>query len=142
MQERKNISSGGPWEAIVGYSRAVRAGPWVCVSGTTAMTPQGLVGLGNAYEQARQSFRTIEAALHEAGASISDVIRTRMFVTNIQIWEEVGRAHEEVFGKIRPAATIVEVSRLIDPEMLVEIEADAYVPEASSSLQELKEEKR
>lgn len=129
MPGRKNISSGGLWEPIIGYSRAVRVGPWVCVSGTTAMTPQGLVGRGNAYEQTRQALRTMETALLEAGASMSQVIRTRMFLTNIQLWEEVGRAHGEVFGSIRPAATMVEVSRLLDPEMLVEIEADAYVPE-------------
>jgi len=128
MQERRNISSGGPWELIVGYSRAVRVGPWVLVSGTTSMTPQGLVGRGNAYEQTRQAFRTIEVALDEAGASISDVVRTRMFITNMQLWEQVGRAHGEVFGTIRPAATLVEVKGLIDPEMLVEIEVDAYVP--------------
>jgi len=129
MQERRNISSGGPWESMVGYSRAVRVGPWVLVSGTTSMTTQGLVGRSSAYEQARQAFRTIENALHEAGASILHVVRTRMFVTNIQLWEQVARAHDEVLGTIRPAATMVEIKRLIDPEMLVEIEVDAYVPE-------------
>ena len=106
------------------------------------MTPQGLVGRGNAYEQARQAFRTIEVALQDAGASLSHVVRTRMFITNMQFWEEVGRAHGELFGSIRPAATLVEVKRLIDPEMLVEIEADAYVPEAPVDLPGHKSEGR
>ena len=126
--ERRNVSSGGPWEAVVGYSRAVRVGPHVWVAGTTAMTPAGLVGAGDPYRQAVQALRTIADALERAGASLGDIVRTRMFVTDISHWPEVGRAHGEVFGAIRPAATMVEVSRLIDPELLVEIEAEAYVP--------------
>lgn len=126
---RRDVGSGGPWEVRVGYSRAVRVGPHVFVAGTTAMTPGGLVGEGDPYAQAVQAFRTIEAALAEAGATLSHVVRTRMFVTDISRWEEIGRAHGELFGAIRPAATMVEVARLIDPRMLVEIEVDAYVPE-------------
>lgn len=125
--ERQNISTGGPWEAKIGYSRAVRVGQSVHVSGSTAMTPSGLVGKGDPYAQTIQAFKTIEAALTQAGGSLKDVVRTRMYMANIDQWQEVGRAHGEIFGNIRPATTMVEVKRLIDPDMLVEIEADAII---------------
>ena len=128
MNDRVTVSTGAPWEKTVGYCRAVRVGDHVAVSGTAPVGDDGeVVGVGDAYAQARRCIEIIERALSEAGASLDNVVRTRMFVTDISQWEAIGKAHGEAFGAIRPATSMVEVSALIDPDMLVEIEADAII---------------
>jgi enamine deaminase RidA (YjgF/YER057c/UK114 family) len=132
--DRTRISSGTEWESVVGYSRAVRVGPHVHVSGTTAVDEEGaVVGVGDPYRQTQTALANVEAALAEAGAVLSDVVRTRLYVVEIDDWKAIGRAHGEVFGEIRPATSMVEVSRLIDPELLVEVEAVALVEEVKGT---------
>ncbi len=128
MMQRQLVSSGAVWEPVVGYSRAVRVGPFITVAGTTAATPDGrAVGGSNVGEQTREALRRIQGALQQAGAELEHVVRTRMYVTDISRWQDVGQAHGEVFGSIRPATSMIEVSRLIEPALLIEIEADAIV---------------
>ncbi len=130
MKPRINVATGTPWEPLVGYSRAVRVGSHVYVSGTTATDPEGrVVGVGDAHAQAVRALKNVEAALRRAGARLEDVARTRIYVTDIEDWQAIGRAHREFFGGVRPATSMVQVSRLISPEMLVEIEAEAIVRE-------------
>ncbi|MDA0707314.1 MAG: RidA family protein [Proteobacteria bacterium] len=127
-KQRQKVSSGAPWESLVGYSLAVRSGNFIAVSGTTAVGADGkLLGAGDAYRQAERCIEIVRAALQQAGADLQHVVRTRMFVTDINRWQEIARAHQEAFGDSRPATSMIEVSRLIDPGMLVEIEADAIV---------------
>ncbi len=127
MSERQNISSNSPWEDVVGYSRAVRVGNLIEVSGTTSVDGDQIIGKGNVYEQTKFIFQKIEKALQQAGSGLQDVVRTRMYVTDISKWEEIGKAHAEFFSTIKPAATMVEVNALINPELLIEIEVTAYL---------------